>query len=339
MGSAVEVRRFGTRNPAGAVRQILSGALVGGLLLAAGASHAESYPDRAIRFVVPYPPGGTTDVLARLVGQKLSEAWGQPVIVDNRPGGVAVIGSDVVAKATPDGYTIGMFLTPHAVNPFIMSNLPYDTQRDFAPVSLVAIVPGILSMNPSVPAQNLQDIVALAKAKPGLLNYASPGPITSGHLSMELLKHMAGIEIRHVPYKGGAPALTAVMANEVQLFISGPPNVLPQIRAGRLKAIAVTTAARLPALPDLPTVAEQGFPGYDTYEWYGVFAPGKTPAPVLEKLSREIARLIKLPQVSERISAQGAEPQGNSRAEFDKFVRNEMSKWGTLAKRIGLRPD
>ena len=313
--------------------------VVAGLLFASGLSYSQNYPSRGIRFIVPYPPGGTTDVLARLVAQKLSESWGQQVFVDNRVGGVAVIGTDIVAKSTPDGYTIGMFLTPHAVNPFIMKNLPYDTLKDFVAVTLVAIVPGILSMNPSVPANNLGDLVALAKAKPGQLNYASPGPLTSGHLSMELLKSMAGIEIKHIPYKGGAPAITALIGGEVQLLINGPPNVLPHIRAGKLKAIAVTTAKRLPSLPDLPTVAEQGLPGYDTYEWYGVFAPGKTPRPVVEKLNHEIARLIKLPDVSERISVLGAEPQGNTSAEFDKFLRNEMDKWGTLAKKIELRPD
>lgn len=310
-----------------------------GLLLASGLVCSQSYPSRPIRFVVPYPPGGTTDVLARLVAQKLSEPLGQPVVVDNRAGGVAVIGTDIVAKSRPDGHTIGMFLTPHAVNPSIRKDLPYDTLKDFVPVTLVAIVPGVLTMNPSVPASNLRDIVALAKAKPGQLNYASPGPITSAHLSMEMLKSMAGIDLKHIPYKGGAPAITALIGGEVQLLISGPPNVLPHIRAGKAKAIAVTTARRLPSLPVLPTVAEQGFPGYDTYEWYGVFAPGKTPRDVVEKLSREIARVVKLPEVTERISAQGAEPQGNTPSEFDKFVRNEMEKWGTLAAKIGLRPD
>ena len=317
---------------------ILIQIVVAALLLVSGLSYSQDYPSRPIRFVVPYPPGGTTDVLARLVAQKLSEPLGQPVIVDNRAGGVAVIGTDIVAKSRPDGHTIGMFLTPHAVNPFIMTNLPYDTLKDFVAVTLVAIVPGILTMNASVPARNLRDIVALAKAKPGQLNYASPGPITSAHLSMELLKSMGGIDIKHIPYKGGAPAITALIGGEVQLLISGPPNVLPHVRAGRVKAVAVTTAKRLPAIPDLPTVAEQGFPGYDTYEWYGVFAPGKTPRPVVEKLSREIARVLRVPEVNERISAQGAEPQGNTPAEFQKFVQNEMDKWGTLAKNIGLKP-
>ena len=323
----------------GVARAAVICAVVMGLLSALGSAHAQNYPTRPIRFVVPYPPGGTTDVLARVVAQKLTESWSQQVVVDNRPGGIAVIGTDIVAKSKPDGYTIGMFLTPHAVNPSIMKELPYDTLKDFAPVTLVAIVPGVLCINPSVPAANLREFVKLAKSKPGQLNYASPGPITSGHLSMELLKSMAGIELKHIPYKGGPPALAAVISGETQAFISGPPNVLPQIRAGKLRAIAVTTASRVRTLPDLPTVAEQGFAGYDTYEWYGIFAPASTPRSIVESMSREIARLIKLPEVSERISAQGADPQGNTPAEFDKFVREEMNKWGALAKRIGLRPD
>lgn len=308
-------------------------------LVAASLAHAQTYPNRPIRFVVPYPPGGTTDVLARVVAQKLSDSWGQQVLVDNRVGGVAVIGTEIVAKSAPDGHTIGMFLTPHAVNPSIMKNLPYDTVADFAPVTLVAIVPGILSMNPAVPANGVRDIVALAKAKPGHLNYGSPGAITSGHLSMELLKSMAGIEITHIPYKGGPPAITDLIAGQVQLVINGPPNVLPHIRAGRLKAIAVTTAKRFSGLPEVATVAEQGYPGYETYEWYGVFAPGKTPRPVVDKLSQEIARQIRTPEVSERMAAQGAELQGNTPAEFGEFVRKEMAKWGALASKIGLKPD
>ena len=310
-----------------------------GLALAAGTGHAQNFPTKSIRFVVPYPAGGTTDVLARLVAQRLADSWQQQVVVDNRVGGVAVIGTEIVAKSSPDGHTIGMFLTPHAVNPFIMKELPYDTLRDFRAVTLVAIVPGVLSMTPSVPANSLKEMVALAKSKPGSMNYASPGPITSGHLSMELFNLMAGINVKHIPYKGGAPAVTAVIGGEVQFLINGPPNVMPHIKAGRLKALGVTTATRLKGFPDIPTIAEQGYPGYDTYEWYGVFAPGKTPPEVVEKLSREIARLIKIPEVNDRIIGLGADPVGNTPAEFEKFVRSEMDKWGSLAKKIGLKPD
>jgi tripartite-type tricarboxylate transporter receptor subunit TctC len=308
-------------------------------LVTGGIAAAQGFPIRPIRWIVPVPAGATTDIVTRLVGQKINEAWGQQVVVDNRPGGVFVIGSDIVAKAAPDGYTIGTLLTPHVVNPFVLKNLPYDTMRDFTPVTLMVIVPGVMTMNPGVPAHSLKDVVALAKAKPGQLNYASPGQLTSGHLSMELLKLTAGVNIQHIPYKGGAPAIADLIAGQVQFLISGPPGVLPHIKAGRLKAIATTAAKRSPGLPDVPTFAESGFPGYDTYEWYGVFAPARIPKPVLAKLSAEIARIVKLPEMSEKLSVQGAIPVGNTSEEFAGFVKKEMSVWGKVAQQVGLRPD
>ncbi len=305
----------------------------------APSANAQNYPTRPIRWIVPVPAGATTDIVTRLVAQKINEAWGQQVIVDNRPGGAFVIGSDVVAKATPDGYTIGTLLTPHIVNPFVMKDLPYDTLRDFTPVTLMVIVPGVMTMYPGVPAKNLKEVIALAKAKPGTLNYGSPGPLTSGHLSMEMLKLTAGISITHIPYKGGAPAITDLIAGQIQFLISGPPGVLQHIRSGRLKAIATTAAKRSPGLPDTPTFAESGLAGFDTYEWYGVFAPGKMPKDVLAKLSREIARIIKLPDMSEKLSAQGAIPVGNTSEEFAAFVKREMDTWGKVAQQVGLKPD
>jgi tripartite-type tricarboxylate transporter receptor subunit TctC len=300
---------------------------------------AQNYPTRPIRWIVPIPAGATADMITRLVAQKINEAWGQQVIVDNRPGGAFVIGSDIVAKAQPDGHTVGTLLTPHIVNPFVLKNLPYDTLRDFTPVTLMVIVPGVMTMNPGVPANNLKEVIALAKAKPNSLNYGSPGPLTSGHLSMEMLKLTAGINIQHVPYKGGAPAIADLIAGQVQFLISGPPGVMAHIRSGRLKAIATTAAKRSPGLPDTPTFAESGLPGFDTYEWYGVFAPGKLPKDVLAKLSREIARVIKLPDMSEKLSAQGAIPVGNTSDEFAAFVKREMNTWGKVAQQVGLKPD
>jgi tripartite-type tricarboxylate transporter receptor subunit TctC len=300
---------------------------------------AQNYPVRPIRWIVPVPAGATTDIVSRLVAQKINESWGQPVIVDNRPGGAFVIGSDVIAKAQPDGYTIGTLLTPHIVNPFVMKDLPYDTRRDFTPVSLMVIVPGVLTMHPGVPAATLKDIIALAKSKPGTLNYGSPGPLTSGHLSMEMLKLTAGIDIQHVPYRGGAPAIADLIAGQIQFLISGPPGVLQHIKSGRLKAIATTAAKRSPGLPDTPTFAESGLPGFDTYEWYGVFAPGKMPADILARLSREIARIIKLPDMSEKLAAQGAIPVGDTSVEFAAFVAREMGVWGKVAQQVGLKPD
>ena len=300
---------------------------------------AQNYLTRPIRWIVPIPAGATADMITRLVAQKVNEAWGQQVIVDNRPGGAFVIGSDIVAKGNPDGHTVGTLLTPHIVNPFVLKDLPYDTLRDFTPVTLMVIVPGVMTMNPKVPAKNLKEVIALAKAKPSSLNYGSPGPLTSGHLSMEMLKLTAGINIQHVPYKGGAPAIADLIAGQVQFLISGPPGVLAHINSGRLKAIATTATKRSPGLPNTPTFAESGVPGFDTYEWYVVFAPGKLPKDVLAKLSREIARVIKLPDMSEKLSAQGAIPVGNTSDEFAAFVRREMDTWGKVAQQVGLKPD
>lgn len=269
----------------------------------------------------------------------MSDAWGQQVVVDNRPGGVMTIATDLVAKAPPDGYTIATLLTPTAVNPYVLKNLPYNTERDLQPVSQMVAVPGVMTMNPGVPANNLKDVIALAKAKPGALNYGSPGQLTSGHLSMELLKLTAGINIQHVPYKGGAPAIADMIGGQIQFLISGPPGVLPHIKAGRLKAIATTSARRSPGLPDTPTFMESGVPNFDTSEWYGVFSPANVPGPVLDKLAGEIARIVKLPDMAEKLSAQGAIPVGSSAETFARFLKAEMNLWGNVAKKIGMKPD
>jgi tripartite-type tricarboxylate transporter receptor subunit TctC len=313
-------------------------ALLAGVLAAPPAG-AQQYPSRPIRWIVPIPPGATADIITRLVAQKLSEALGQQVVVDNRPGGVFTVGSEYVARAAPDGHTVGTLLSPHVVNPFVLKNLPYNTERDFTPVSLLVIVPGVMTMHPAVGPSNLKEVIALAKAKPGQLNYGSPGQLTSGHLSMEMLKLAAGINIAHIPYKGGAPAIADLIGGRIQFLISGPPGVLPHINARRLKPIAVTAAKRSPGLPNTPTFQESGLAGFDTYEWYGVFAPGRLPKPVLAKLSQEIARIIKLPEMSERLAQQGALPVGNTSEEFAAFVKKEMAQWGTLAQKIGLKPD
>jgi tripartite-type tricarboxylate transporter receptor subunit TctC len=307
--------------------------------LTASCAIAQQYPVRPIRWIVPLPPGATADIITRFVAQKVGEAFGQQIVVDNRPGGVFTVGSEIVAKAPSDGYTIGTLLTPHVVNPFVMKNLPYNTERDFTPVSLMVIVPGVLSMYPAVGANTLSDVIALARSQPNKLNYGSPGPLTSGHLSMELLNLQAGIRITHIPYKGGAPAIIDLIGGRIQFMISGPPGVLPHYKAGRLKPIATTAAKRSPGLPDTPTFAESGLPGFDTYEWYGVFAPGRMPKPVLNKLAAEIGRVIQLPEMSEKLAVQGAIPVGNSAGEFAQYVRREMDTWGKLAVKVGLKPD
>jgi tripartite-type tricarboxylate transporter receptor subunit TctC len=319
------------------MKMALRGALLFLATLIVAPASAQDYPNRPIRIIVPYPAGGTTDILSRMIGDKLSQSWGQPVVVDNRPGGNSIIATNAVAKAAADGLTIGMFLTTLAVNPYVIKNLPYDTVKELAPISLVAIVPGLMVTNSQTPAKNLQDVINLAKASPAKLNYGSPGPLTSGHLSMELLKHMAGIDVMHIPFKGGAPSVLGLMQNQVQFVIGGPPSLMPHVRSGDFKAIAVTTARRMPNLPDVPTVAEQGLKGYDTFEWYGLFAPSGTPKPIIEKLNREIVRIIALPEVQEKISAQGAVAQSKSPEEFREFLLSEMNKWKALVEAINFK--
>lgn len=298
---------------------------------------AQDFPNRSIRLIVPYPAGGTTDILSRLIGDKLSQALGQTVVIDNRPGGNSIIATSAVAKADPDGYTIGMFLTTLAVNPYVMKSLPYDTVKDLSPISLVAIVPGLMVTNTNTGVNNLQDAIKLAKSKPGALNYGSPGPLTSGHVSMEILKHMAGVDIVHVPFKGGAPSVMGLLQDQVQFVVAGPPSLMPHVKAGKFKAIAVTTAERNPNVPDVPTVAEQGITGYDTFEWYGLFTTGGTPKPIVDRLNKEIVRIVALPEVREKITAQGALPKTNSAEEFGRFLGNEMSNWKSLASTLKLK--
>jgi len=310
-------------------------------MFAAGSATAAepSYPQRPVRLICPFPPGGLTDILSRLVGGRLAEMWNQQVVVDNRTGGASVIGSEIVAKATPDGHTIGMLLSAHSVNPFVIRKLPYDTLKDFAPVTLVAIVPGIWTVRPGLPARTVKEVIALAKSKPGELRYASPGQITSGHLSMELVKLMAGIDVVHIPYKGGAPAVIDILGGRVDMMISSGGSVNPHIKAGRLVPIATSAARRTKALPNVPTIAEAGIPGYDTYEWYGVLTTGGTPREVVRKLQQDIVKVLQNPTVVERIEEQGAEPVGNTPEEFLAFIKDEMTKWGTLARKIGLKPE
>ena len=299
----------------------------------------QQYPTRPIRWIVPVPPGATTDILSRIIGQKMGDAWGQQVIVDNRSGGAFVIGTDIIAKANPDGHTIGILLTPHVVTPFVMKDLPYDSVKDFQPITQIVFVPGVMVANAAVPANNLKEVIALAKAKPGTLNFGSPGALTSGHLTMELLNLTAGIKIQHVPYKGGAPAISDLIGGSIQFVVLGPPTVMAHIKAGRLKAIATTAAKRSPGLPDTPTFAESGLTGWDTYEWYGIFGPAKMPRPIVQKLNAEINRIIKLPDVNERFLQLGAIPHGNTVEEFTAFLDGERKKWGPVAQKVGLRPN
>ena len=305
----------------------------------AAAAQASDFPNKAIRLVVPFPPGGATDAAARLVAVKMSEHWGQPVLVDNRAGAGGNVGSDLVAKAPADGYTLVMGVTgSHAINTSLYSKMPYDPVADFVAISQVAVVPNVLVVHPSVPAKNLAELVALAKKEPGKLNYASLGNGTAAHLGMEMLKSEAGVDITHVPYKGSAPAVSDLLGGQVQMMVDGLPSALPHIKAGKLRAIALTSLHRAPALPDLPTIAER-YPGFYADAWSGLFAPAGTPQPVVDKLSAEVQRILKLSDVREKLAALGAEPVGSTQAEFTAHVKREIDKWAKVVKTSGAKVD
>ena len=309
------------------------------LPLTATAQGATDFPSKPIRIVVPFPAGGATDAAARLVATQMSEKWGQPVVVDNRAGAGGNVGSDLVAKSAPDGYTLVMGVTgSHAINTSLYSRMPYDPVADFVAISQVAVVPNVLVVHPSVSAKNLDELVALARREPGRLNYASLGNGTAAHLGMEMLKSAAGIDVTHVPYKGSAPAVTDLLAGQVHMMVDGLPSALPHIKAGKLRAIALTSLHRAPSLPELPTIAER-YPGFYADAWSGLFAPKGTPQPVVDKLSAEVQRILKLPEVREKLAALGAEPVGSTQAEFAAHVKREIDKWAKVVKTSGAKVD
>ncbi|MCC7486184.1 MAG: tripartite tricarboxylate transporter substrate binding protein [Burkholderiales bacterium] len=304
--------------------------------LPAGTAHAQQYPARPIRLVVGYTAGGATDLLARAVGEMLLEGLGQPVIVDNRPGAGSVVGSAAVARAAPDGYTLLMGAFALAVNATLQKNVPYDTVKGFAPISQVAMTPYLLVVHPSMPVKNVQQLIALAKKLPGELNYASAGTGTGAHLSGELLRAIARIEIAHVPYKGASPATVDVLGGRVTMTFVNILQTMPLVRQGRLRALGVTTAKRSSIAPDIPTIAESGVPGYELDGWFGVFAPANTPPAVLSLLHGTIVNGLKSQETRDRFLALGVEPVGNSPEEFGHFVRNEVKKWGDIVRRAGI---
>jgi tripartite-type tricarboxylate transporter receptor subunit TctC len=316
--------------------------LIAGVLLAACAAtaSAQSFPSKPIRIVVPFPPGGTTDVLARAAAQKLSDTLGQPAVVDNRPGAAGNIGAELVAKSPPDGYTLLMgTVGTHAINPALYPKMPYDHIRDFAPVILVAGVPNVLVVNPSLPVNSVQELVAYARANPGKLNFASSGSGTSIHLSGELFKTAAGLSMTHVPYKGSAPALMDLIGGQVQLMFDNLPSALPQIKAGKLKALAVTSRERAPALPNVPTIAESGFPGFEASSWFGLLAPAGTPQPVIATINGEVAKWLASPDAKEKLLAQGANAAGGTPEDFAKHIAAETAKWQKVVKESGAKVD
>jgi tripartite-type tricarboxylate transporter receptor subunit TctC len=298
-----------------------------------------TYPSKPVRLVVPFPAGGTTDILARAAAQKLSEAWGQQVIVDNRPGAAGNIGAELVAKAAPDGYTLLMgTVGTHAINPSLYAKMPYDHVKDFVPVILVAGVPNVLVVNPGVPVNSVPELIAYAKANPGKLNFASSGSGTSIHLSGELFKTMTGVQMTHVPYKGSAPALTDLMGGQVQLMFDNLPSSLAFIKAGKLRALGVTSAARAAALPDTPTIADT-VPGFEASSWFGILAPAGTPRDVVVKVNAETAKWLASPDAKEKLAGQGANVAGGSPEAFAKHIQMETAKWAKVVKDSGAKVD
>ncbi|MGZ5171332.1 MAG: Bug family tripartite tricarboxylate transporter substrate binding protein [Burkholderiales bacterium] len=298
---------------------------------------AQAYPTRPIRIVVAYTPAGATDILARVIGQKMNEAWGQPVIIENRPGANGNIGTEYAAKAAPDGHTFLMTTAgPHGINPSLYRKLGYDAVKDFTAVSLVALVPNILVVSNALPVKNVKELIAYAKANPGKLSYGSPGAGSTAHLSMELFKSMTGTNLVHVPYKGSAGVLTDVMGGQIAATMDNMPAYLPQVKAGKIRALAVTPNKRSPAAPDIPTVAEAGVPGYNSSAWFGLVAPAATPKDVVTKLSVETARILQLPDVKSRLSELGAEPIGSTPEQFSAHIKAEIAKWAKVIKEANV---
>ncbi|HTF16326.1 MAG TPA: tripartite tricarboxylate transporter substrate binding protein [Burkholderiales bacterium] len=304
------------------------------------AAAAEPYPARPVRFVVAFPPGGGTDIIARSIAQKLGERLGQQVLVDNRPGAGGNIGTDIVAKSSPDGYTLLMGSAgPLAINASLFARMPFDPIKDLAPVTLAASTPNVLVVHPSLPAATVRELIALAKARPGEINFASSGHGTPAHLAGELFNSMAGVKLIHVPYKGAAPALADLLGGQVQLMFSTMPPALPHVKDGQLRALAVTSLKRSPAAPDLPTVDEIALPGFEANTWHGVVVPAGTPGAIVARLNREIVAILHLPDVVERLSGQGAEALGSTPEEFAAYIKSESVKWAKVVRDSGAKAE
>jgi tripartite-type tricarboxylate transporter receptor subunit TctC len=309
-------------------------------LAAVGFANAQAFPQKPVRLVVPFPPGGPIDTVSRAIAQKLTEAWGQTVVVDNRPGAGGNIGADLVAKAAPDGYTVVMgALSTHAVNPSLYPKMPYDAAKDFAPISLVAVTPNVLVVNPSLPVATAREFIAYARANPGKLAFGSGSNGSAGHLAGELFKVDAGVDMLHVPFKGAAPAMQALLAGDTQLMFDNLASATAQVKAGKLKALAVTTARRSKLAPDLPTLAEAGLPGFDISTWFGLLAPAGTPADVVARWNAEVTRILNSTEMRERMTALGAEPAPDTPAEFARFIAGETAKYARIVKLSGAKLD
>ena len=309
-------------------------------LATAFTAQAADYPDKPIRMIVPYPPGGTSDLLARAIAPRLGERLQQTVIIENRAGAGGVIGAQAVARSAPDGYTLVFAsIASHGILPVLQKPAPYDAIKDFSPITLVANTPNVLIANIQQPIKSVAELLAAAKAKPGSINFGSTSLGGSPHMGGELLKTMAGIDIVHVPYKGGGPMLIDLMGGQIQVAFDNLPSSINHIRAGKIRALAVTTAKRWPAAPDIPTMAEAGVPGYESGAWFGLLAPANTPKPIVEMLQKHVAAILKLPEVEKMFLEQGAEPVGNTPEQFAKVIASELQKWAKVAAATGVKLD
>lgn len=290
-------------------------------------AHAQSFPSKPVRLIVPFAAGGSTDIVGRTLAQKLNEMWGQPVVVDNRAGGSTVIGTEIVAKAPPDGHTLLVTPAPFTIVPSLSPKLPYDPQKDFEPITLINTTPLVVVVHPGVPARSVKELVALARAKPGALNYGSSGSGGSNHLAGELFNAMAGVKMVHVPYKGNAPALTDLVGGHVDLVFNGLTSALPLIKSGKLRALGVTSLKRASALPESPTLDEQGLKGFQAVAWNGLTAPARTPKETIVKLNTDVLKVIRSPELAEKLKAEGSDPVGSTVEEYGAFLREEIAKW------------
>jgi len=314
--------------------------LAWGLIFQSNLWSAEIYPQRAVRLIVPYPPGGAGDIVGRMLSAKLTEALGQQVVVDNRGGGGQIIATEITAKAPPDGYTLFLASATHSINPGLRrGKLPYDSIKDFAPITLVADSPLVFIANPALGVSGIKELVAAAKARPGRINYASSGPGTGGHLSVELLKFQTGIDLVHVPYKGAGPALIDLIGGQVQVMCTSPLPAMPHVKSGKLKALGMTSRTRSRAAPEVPTVAEQGLPGFESSLWYALMGPAATPQTVIRRVHAETVKILKSPELAEQLLSQGAEPVGSSPQELSRFIKSEIDRWTRVITQANIRAD
>ena len=320
------------------MKNAVAGILALAIFCAGAGAWAQTYPAKPIRMVVGFPPGGGNDIIARMVGSKMQEAWGEPVLIDNKPGANSIIAAEYVAKSAPDGYTLLVNATGGmSVNPVLYTKLPYDPLRDFVPISMVGVFPLVLVVHPSVPVSSVHELIAYAKANPGKLNYSAGS--TGFQVATEMFKQMTDTDIKHIPYKGSAASITAVIAGDVQMTIVDTPPLVAQIKAGKVKALAVTSAKRAASMAELPTIAESGVPGYEMVLWIGVFAPAGTPREVVSKLNAEVVRIIRLPDIGEKLGGIGVDPLGNTSEQTAEWIRREIARYGPVVKAANIRAD